>query len=486
MKTKVALHRFESDPNIKQRDGVNLAHTEINRLLEDTPAKLLVEFHDFDRLLRDKQYAYQMLKDTDCVLCNVGPHGHYYFYLRETMGLDFRIVRDIKTALWSSYLLQESLCQPYLRPGDVLLATSNYSRVLTRHLFPHLNDHPIYLFEPVLVSMEDNRITSAKAINEEGIITLGYIGRLSEDKNFPEVVDLLLALHREEPGRYRLMACGAVHSPGCAPNLIAQRVHAETGRHDLFVYIPPVAHDQVLPILRQFDYFLFFSTSNLEVLGRVLIEATYAGVPILAANHAAAAELLAPSSLIDVTYKQNQSFYSHFDTPLGTVDIEMAAILIRGHNIPDAPPPPRVNKSDILVNALLDQGEPTDPTLEYLELSTDQQNFLNSLHCEDLPNIKSQTHANRMIEELLEWFSALNGKRGQDFASRLKELERRSRFKERTRRLMATVEHIRGDFTNLGGIDIELCNIVGYHPKFTLMTESQRLLPLQRDAPHRA
>lgn len=483
---KIALHRFESDPDIKQRDGVNLAHTEINRLLEDTAENLLVEFHDFDRLLRDDQYAYRVLQGVDCVLCNVGPHGHYYFYLRETMGLDFRIVRDIKTALWSSYLLQESLCQPHLRPGDVLLATSNYSRVLTRRLFPHLNNHPIYLFEPVLVSMEDSAITSAKAMHEEGIITLGYIGRLSEDKNFPEVVDLLLALHRGEPGRYRLMACGAVHSPCCAPNLIAQRVYTETGRHDLFVYLPPVAPDQVLSILRQFDYFLFFSTSNLEVLGRVLIEAAYAGVPILAANHAAAAELLAPSSLIDVSYHQNQSFYSHFDAPLGTIDIDTVASLIREGRIPDTPPQPQVNKSDILVNALLGRGEAPDPAVEYLELSVDQQHFLNSLRWEDLPNIKSRIHANRMIEELLDWFCALNQKRGQDFASRLKELERRSRFKERTRRFIATIEHIRGDFTNLGGIDIELCNIVGYYPKFSLTTESQRRLPPQREVPRQA
>ena len=110
MSTRLTLHRFESDPSLPQRDGVNLAHAEINRLLGDeSHAGLQVEFHDFARLMRDRAYAVRTLTAADCVLCNVGPHAHYYHYLRDRLGLNFRIVRDIKTALWSAYLLQESL-----------------------------------------------------------------------------------------------------------------------------------------------------------------------------------------------------------------------------------------------------------------------------------------------------------------------------------------------------------------------------------------
>ena len=293
VKTRIALHRYDSDPSLPQRDGVNLAHTEINRLLGSslTPG-VQAEFHEFDRLLRDPGYARDALNGVDCVLCNVGPHAHYYHALRERLSLNFRIVRDIKTALWSSYLLQESLCAPFLRPGDALLATSRYSRALVRRLFPHLGAHPIHLFEPVLASLPNPSPMSSGSRGREGVITLGHIGRLSEDKNVPQMVDLLIALNRIRPGRHRLVACGAVHSTSCDPARLARRISEATGRDDLFTYLPPIGHEEVLGLLRRFDYFLFFSTSNLEVLGRVLVEAAHAQVPVVAANHAAAAELV--------------------------------------------------------------------------------------------------------------------------------------------------------------------------------------------------
>lgn len=468
MKTKVALHRFISDPDLKQRDGVNLAHSEINRIMErSSDRNLLVEFHELDLLLRDDTLAKRTLQDVDCVLCNVGPHAHYYHALRKRLGLDFRIVRDIKTALWSSYLLQESLCAPYLRPGDALLATSKYSRALTRRLFPHLHEHPILLFEPVLSLPETPTAAQASDRQPEHPITLGHIGRLSEDKNFPQMVDLLIALNRQAPGRYRLHACGAVHSPSCDPEKIAARVLAECGRPDLFCYQPPVAHDEVLPLLSRFDYFLFFSTSNLEVLGRVLIEAARANVPILAANHAAAAELLDPSSLIDVHYAVNQTFHTHFDAPLGIVDIDAAARRIIDCTRPLSPPEPQVNRLACLTRIL--SGEVPDDALGGAEeLAPQTASFLAQLRWSGLPAYAGSSETDALIATLQDWFCALNGKRSTDFPDRLKRLEEISCFPERTRKFIQTSQSTRCDFTNLGGIDIELCNVAGFHPQFWL------------------
>ncbi|MEN3976863.1 glycosyltransferase [Emcibacter sp. SYSU 3D8] len=468
MPTRLALHHFESDPNLEQRDGVNLAHTEINRLLEATPHPGLdTRFHDFPRLLGDPDYARDTLENADCVLANVGPHAHYYHYLRDRLGLDFRIVRDIKTGLWSSYLLQEALCAPYLRPGDALLATSNYSRVLTRHLFPHLRGRSIYLFEPVLAAPCQRHPAAVDCPRSGDVVTLGYVGRLSEDKNFPQVVDLLVALDRQESGKYRLVACGAVHSASCDPEAIAARIAAETGRTDLFEYLPPIAYDQVIGIMRRFDYLLFFSTSNLEVLGRVLIEAAHAAVPVLAADHAAASELLAPSSLLDVTYELDRPFYAHFDAPMGHIDIGKAASRIRGREVPDAPPVPQVNRLDGFIDVLRNRREP-ESDLGLASLNPAQQQFVGRLRWEGLTRYGSTQDAGVVIEEMLEWFCALNGKGAADFHARLEQLEALSRFKERTRRFMAASSRTRCDFTNLGGIDIELCNVAGYHPRFRL------------------
>ncbi len=465
MTTRVSLHRFESDPSLAQRDGVNLAHTEINRLLTDeAPSGLDVVFHDFSRLVRDAGYARAMLEGVDCVLSNVGPHAHYYHHLREKLGLSFRIVRDIKTALWSSYLLQECLCAPYLRPTDALLATSNYSRALTRHLFPHLQATAIHLFEPVLASVAERRQQGDAARAHDGPIVLGYVGRLSEDKNFPQILDLLIALNRSEPGGYRLVACGALHSPSCDPAICAARIEAATGRADLFNYLGPVTHDEVVPLMRTFDYLLFLSTSNLEVLGRVMIEAAYAGVPVLAANHAAAAELLSPASLVDVAYNLDQPFFSHFDAPMGSVDIAGAADIIR-RRVSPASPEPNVNRAESFMAVLLGH-EQANAGRE--PLAQAQQRFLERLRWEGLETFHSITEADAVIDEMLGWFCALNGKSGEDFPVRLRSLEHRSRFKDRTRRFISQSEHTRCDFTNLGGIDIELCNIVGFHPCFSL------------------
>ena len=468
MPIRVALHRFESDPALQQRDGVNLAHTEINRLLEEeAPPGLRAEFHDFDRLLRDPRYAAETLAGVDCVLCNVGPHAHYYHQLRERMGLSFRIVRDIKTALWSGYLLQESLCEPYLRPGDALLATSHYSRVLARRLFPHLAHRPVHLFEPVLASASERGWVAGPAHDPSRQVTLGYVGRLSEDKNFPQVVDVLVELDRAEPGRYRLVAVGAVHSASCDPAQVARDIAARTGRDDLFTYRPPVPHGDVLGVLREFDYFLFFSTSNLEVLGRVLVEAGCGGIPILAANHAAASELVAPSSLLEVTYTLGQRFHSHFDLPLGKVDTAAAVARIRSGFIPEAPPEPRMNRPGTLMAVLLDSGSAAIDD-EPDALTPEEDRLIDRLHWENLPRFASLREVQPSMDILLDWFLALNGKRGADFEARLAELSRRSAFIERTRRFIATTATTRCDFTNLGGIDIELCNIAGYHPRFWL------------------
>jgi len=472
VKTRITLHRFISDKFLTQRDGVNLAHTEINELLASPQAgHLSIDFHDFDRLLRDSNYARKVLKDADCVLSNVGPHAHYYHLLRERFGLNFRIVRDIKTALWSCYLLQESLCAPFLRPGDALLATSNYSRALTRLLFPHLQTHPIHLFEPVM-SLDTFSPPSPKARATGRVITLGHIGRLSADKNFPQMVDLLLALNHEEPGRYRLIACGNVHSAECDPTLITQRIYKETGREDLFSYIPPIAHHKVLTLLKSFDYFLFFSTSNLEVLGRVLVECAYAGVPVLAANHAAAPELLDGSSLLPVSYVQERPFYSHFDCPLGLVDIGIAADRIRKRYSPTQPSMPMMNRPQTLIDLLHEGGQSFAPVFDPA-LHTGPANFMQQLHWQNLPNYKTALESRKLLDELQDWFCALNGKKSADFQMRIAQLRSFSLFPDRTNKFAKSIAATLGDFTNLGGMDMELCNVASFHPRFWLSEKTR-------------
>lgn len=464
MKTRISLHHFISDIGLKQRDGVNLAHAEINQLLlSKLPECFSIEFHDFDKLLRDDKYAHETLSGIDCVLSNVGPHAHYYFFLRERLGLKFRIIRDIKTALWSSYLLQESLCMPFLNSGDVLLSTSNYSKKLIRKLFPHLIDHPIELFEPVLSNKPFPEIIKYKT--SQKLVTLGHIGRLSIDKNFPQMIDLLINLDKEEPGRYRLVACGSIHSSECNPKIISDHLFNVTGRRDIFIYLPPIPHCEVMKLLSTFDYFLFFSTSNLEVLGRVLIECAYAGVPVLAANHAAAPEILDPSSLLKVKYDVNQKFYMHFDHALGHVDIDFAMKLIINQHQPLPPNKPINNNFDTLIRAI--SGDIDHSNIQFIPtLGLDIEDFIRNLDWDGLPTPQSKLYSYSSMTNLHKWFCELNGKQSEALIHNLKKLQKLSKFPDRTNKYIDTISTTKGDFTNIGGIDIELCNVADFHPKF--------------------
>jgi glycosyltransferase involved in cell wall biosynthesis len=464
MKTRVTLHRFVSDKNLKQRDGVNLAHTEINDLLtSQAPQSLDIHFHDFDKLLRDEKYARDTLTNVDCVLCNVGPNAHYYHFLREKLGLNFRIIRDIKTALWSCYLLQESLCEPLIRPGDALLATSNYSRRLICKIFPNHLQHPIELFEPVL-SLEKFP-DFVKRQRTSKMTTLGHIGRLSLDKNFNQMVDLIINLEREKPGEYRLVACGSVHSPECDPSTISEYLFKITGRRDIFVYLPPMPNQDVMNLLSTFDFFLFFSTSNLETLGRVLIECAYKGVRVIAANHAASSEIVSISSLISVEYKQHQQFYTHFDHALGNVDIFRAQELILKDFETTPLAKPNMNNFDSLIRIIHGEIESSPAKLKK-SLNNDVEKFISSLRWNNLPTKLSAAKSYKTISDLQHWFCALNGKNSNEFSTRLNELQELSKFPNRTKKYLESTRTTRGDFTNLGGMDMELCNVANFHPYF--------------------
>lgn len=320
---KISLHAYATDPSLPQKDGGNLAHENFTALMrKNLDPKLDVSFHDFNRLLEDDTYAIAILKDVDCVISNVGPHAHYYFYLRERHQLKFRIFRDVRTAIWSSYLLQEHLCAPFLRSDDVLMVASHYTRGIYQKFFPHLLNFPTIRCYPLVVGFPDTPPKRPEPSSERPFV-LGYIGRLSEDKNFPDLVTLLIELNQYR--HVKLLACGSLHSSSCHPERICQKLKDELGDGDYFEYLPPQENDEVWNLFSRFDVFLFPSTSNLETLGRVLVEASFAQVPVVSGAHAAAAELLPRTSLCDVDYSCGERFNTHFDHKMGRISVPQMA-----------------------------------------------------------------------------------------------------------------------------------------------------------------
>ncbi len=474
MVLRVTLHAYQSDPSLPQRDGVNVSHGEVDAMMRAlNHSDLKVEFHDFYRLCCDRRYARDVLTRTDCVLSNVGPHAHYYYYLREQLGLSFRILRDFRTAFWSSYLLQEALCQHYLRPGDALIVPSRYARAISRRIFPHLREHPILVFESLFTVRAIQRHCAEKANRRRKTVTLGYVGRLSEDKNFPQLVDLLIMLNREQPGRYRLIACGDVHSPSCEPGKVHARVRAETRQTDLFEYHPARDHADVWAMYGRFDVFLFPSTSNLETPGRVLAEASWCGIPVLASEHAAAPELLPAQALSPVRYTLSTWYPTHFDYPLGTVDIDdMARKLECGELVQARCHLSYRNDPEFLLNLLLaglgegdEEGGPTD-------LAESQRRFLDMVELSGLTDYRDRTESDAVVAELLRWFIGLQQQSGHEYQLHLVRLLKLTRHEARTRAFIEKSKRTRGDFTNLGGVDVEICNVAHFWPQFRLEARS--------------
>lgn len=468
---RITLHDYITDPGLPQKDGVNLAHENIAALMRgQAGGPLQVTFHDFNRLLEDEAYARDILDHTDCVISNIGPHAHYYFYLREQYGLNFRIVRDVRTAIWSSYLLQEHLCAPLLQTQDILMVASHYTRGIYEKIFPHLKDHALLRCYPLTVAFPPSLPTRAPKPSG-GPVVLGYIGRLSEDKNFPELIDLLITLNRREPGGFRLLACGDIHSPSCRPDLLSQRLREALGPGDHFIHLPSRKNGDIWELYQRFDVMLFPSTSNLETLGRVLVEASYAGIPVICGAHAAAPELMPDAALCPVDYVNGRPFDTHHDHSLGQVDIAaMVALLARrGWPTTDCHLEYRQHPEKFL--QALTVGADRIRQLEPLTLKPAQAAFIASMQIQ-MPAPLTTHGTIALIRQLMSWFTTLqkNGSlRRQDLVDRL---QRITRHPQRTSDFLRKSNATRGDFTNVGGIDIELCHVARFYPAFSLINLS--------------
>ena len=468
MTTRVSLHDYRTDPLLPQKDGVNLAHENMAELLRTRPQPgLTVDFHDFNRLIEVPDYARATLSGVDCVLSNVGPHAHFYFWLRERLGLDFRIVRDVRTAIWSSYLHQEHLCQPYLRATDTLLVASNYTWGIYHEMFPHLARFPTALCYPLTACFPADRPAGrASDRTANGEFFIGYLGRLSEDKNFPDIVELLIRLNSdpERSHRYRLIACGDVHSPSCAPEATRARIGEMLGAGDWFEYLPARSYDRIWDVLARFDVMIFPSTSNLETLGRVLIEASYAHVPVVSGEHAATPELVAPGGLCRVDDQIGKTFSAHFDHRIGSVDIDAMVDALTKCNFAPSNCFETYDQHPALFQSLI--ADPA-PAIGAPQLTASQKDFIARLSV-DLPPSLDRSAADTTLAEMAEWFVDLQRKERPEYARKLARLAELSQHPERTARFVEKSRVTAGDFSNVGGIDIELCHLHRYYPAFRL------------------
>lgn len=466
---KVGIHRYTTDPSLPQKDGVNLAHENITTIMARHHDGFEVVFHDINDLLKlEISEAKSRLENLNCIVSNLGPHAHYYFWLREKCNLNFRIIRDVRTAIWSSYLLQEYLIAPLIRPYDTLLTASYYTQAIYHKFFPSLKNSITVKCYPLTVSFP-KKIPYKKKSNVADVFTIGYIGRLSEDKNFPQLVDLIISLNKKKTKHFRLLACGDVHSESCSPDYVSNRIKLELGDGDYFVYKTSRPNDEIWNLLSSFDLMIFPSTSNLETFGRVLVEASYYKIPVISADHAAANELVPKKNLCDVMYKTDKNFSAHFDHCLGQISIADVENKILKNNIKASKSFEEFESHTELFLKIVKNSD--DKALykcvETPPLSFNQKKFVDSLHL-DIPKPLSKSSAMKKISEISLWFLKLQQSKSALKLQAVNQLIQLSQHPERSKNFLEKHMQTQGDFTNVGGIDIELCHILKFYPSFTI------------------
>lgn len=286
--------------------GAPINYSEVSRLILAT-RELRPVRHDFHALVAEGAATAlrQVVRPGDTLVCTAGPYAHLYHYWREQCGLDFRIVRDARTTAWTPYLAQEWLAAPLLRAGDALVLPSDFARAFYQQLFPHLADHTVCVLYPMAAHLPTiphvpRRDSGGRG---DGRLRLGFLGRIADDKNVSAAFGLLREVQKTRPAELHL--AGAFY-PRSAALASAADLPACAARLGIVpgsvIYHGDLPYEAIWRFLGELDVLYFPAVSSNESFGRVLLEAGRAGVPVIATDYAAAAELVPGGNLVPVDY----------------------------------------------------------------------------------------------------------------------------------------------------------------------------------------
>ncbi|MBY8885239.1 glycosyltransferase [Streptomyces sp. PTM05] len=292
-------------------DGAVLMHQQMAELLS---ARGDVVPHD-QRVGPD---CLAKVDDGDVLYAGNGPYAHLYHLWRERQGADFRIVREVHTTFWSGYWTQEELCAPLVRPGDVVLFPSEFTRQVFLRSFPDAAPGASAVVYPMLERTP--RAPQAPVPPRDGVLRIGYLGALSEAKNFDQVLRVFERCHRETGGRAELVFAGKPNDPRWSTEAVLARLAEQGVPADAVTALGLLSPQRLPEFFSRIDVLLFPSTASRESLGRVVIEALAYGIPVLAADMGPAVELLPPRNLVPTALDSGTEFSMGRVGPLGRVD----------------------------------------------------------------------------------------------------------------------------------------------------------------------
>jgi glycosyltransferase involved in cell wall biosynthesis len=310
--------------------GAPINYSEVSRLIlaarDLAPAR-----HDFHALVATGSATAlcPLIRPGDTLVCTAGPYAHLYHYWREQSGLDFRIVRDARTTAWTPYLAQEWLTAPLLREGDSLILPSDFAREFYHQLFPHLAGTRVCVLYPLAAHLP---AIERRKDRGDGRLRIGCLGRIADDKNVTAAFELLRDVQRTRPAELHL--AGAFYPRGtelASPVDIpayAGRLGLEPGS---VIYHGDLPYQAIWRFLGELDVLYFPAVSSNESFGRVLLEAGRAGVPVVATDYAAAAELVPAANLVTVDYHAVSGALITQPVSLGAPDTAAALAILDGN-----------------------------------------------------------------------------------------------------------------------------------------------------------
>jgi glycosyltransferase involved in cell wall biosynthesis len=178
---------------------------------------------------------------------------------------------------FEAYVLQNT--------GQILVSDSHVGEVLVQKGYRNP-------WDVLALGVNLDRFTYKSPLVESNLFTVGYVGRLADEKGLDtllwalEELDDSIRLHLvgDGPARFRL-----------------EKMAKELGVYERVAFRPPVPHEELAEVYHQFDALVLPSKTTSrwkEQFGRVLIEAMACGTPVIGSDSGAIPEVVGDAGLL--------------------------------------------------------------------------------------------------------------------------------------------------------------------------------------------
>jgi glycosyltransferase involved in cell wall biosynthesis len=292
--------------------GAYVYHKELQTLFEGLPSsRYSVVFLKNETLaFKGKQYESFDFLNYDVLVNLNGLYSLPYYIGRRHQPVP--IIRDyLATAIWAG-VLQEILYLPLSSDSDVIVCPSKFGANALKRISDSAQS---IVFNGVLFPKHIYRHQKQKRKKTRIL----YLGRVTSDKNVSVLFEIIQRVLQEEKN-VELLIVGPTYGK-------VNVLEAFCTKYDLknsVIFREFVTETEKWELLCNSDFMLFPSVSAAESGPRVLIEALFAGLPVIATNWSGIPEIIHHGKngyLVNIKVHQNVPKFTTETLPFGEPDI---------------------------------------------------------------------------------------------------------------------------------------------------------------------